>query len=165
LEVGSDFQLTSYFHFEVQTSNFPTSDFQRQTSNFLQAFSAQRISSARSSRRRSRIDQICPHVAHPRYTKLPDGAIATAVGRLQFSRGVFLRMTGTSMIRLLIHLLAVRVPGCRPRRHAPASRPGRGIDTFCLGGASVPDAPPVRGRFEQRHGVRDHPHLQHRRRR
>jgi hypothetical protein len=29
--------------------------------------------------------------------------MATAVGRLQFSQGVFLRMTGTSMIRLLIY--------------------------------------------------------------
>jgi hypothetical protein len=120
LEVGSDFQLTSYFHFEVQTSNFPTSDFQRQTSNFLQAFLAPRISSDRGSRRRSRIDQICPHVAHPRYTKLPDGAIATAVGRLQFSQGVFLRMTGASMIRLLIH----PVSSTRTRVPPPSARTG-----------------------------------------
>jgi hypothetical protein len=100
---------TSHFDFTLPHFKLPTSDFKlfpqescppAPSDVRLQTFSA-RISSARASRLRSRIGQIWPQAEHPRYTKLPEGAIATLVGRQQFSQGVFGRMSGKSMVRRL----------------------------------------------------------------
>jgi ribosome-binding factor A len=47
---GSRFELTSDFHFPLQTSNFPTSDFKRQISNFQVSALSPTMASPRSGR-------------------------------------------------------------------------------------------------------------------
>ena len=133
---ASHFLLTSYFHFTLPISHFLTSDFQRQTSDFLRAYLVRpRVTPAVADR---------PDLAACRASEVHEAAggrnghagrpPAVLAGRLWAD----VRQVHGQEIGDLTSRIAVRVPSRRLCRHAAASSSGRATDTFCLRNAASP---------------------------